>query len=629
MLRGVDGRRRRCATLAAVSAAAIIASSLSSPRLDDVRLAFDGGRLEIGAVRTDATWLGAALAQAAETTLENVTFDIGGIIYRIPRLILSGASLPQAELMSLFDARSSEPVAPRLARLSAREVRIPEVRIEQAVGAARQVTVYRDVVARDIVNGRIASLTSAGATLEFTGDKTGPRGTTGQLSIGDLDLAYAAALYGQKAGPQAAETRTVYASFSLDNLDISDPEGAQIRIARMAGKDFRARPAAETWGEAMRLMGEAQDMEKASPSQRARLFGILADLFDSFEVGSTEATGIEVRDRKAKDPAIGRIARIAFTGGGANRMADARAEGLEIVSSNGTARIGTIAFTGFSFRETLQGLKGLGEQPLETLDAADLRRLVPTVGTMRLSGLDFDLPREATKAEKAEKPENIRFGIRDIEVTADKPINGIPTNLRMAVESVTFAVPPNAQEDGLKDLAAMGYGKLDLSFVTAASWNEPGNELVVREVSVRGADMGSAVLRGVLANVGKDVFNSDSAVAAVALMGATAKNLHLTIENKGLFERLVAQEARKQKKSPEDIRREYGMAAAVAVPAMLGSSASAKAVGQAVARFVAKPGRLTITATTKDPAGLGIADVAATPDPAALLDKIEISATTE
>jgi hypothetical protein len=175
----------------------------------------------------------------------------------------------------------------------------------------------------------------------------------------------------------------------------------------------------------------------------------------------------------------------------------------------------------------------------------------------------------------------------------------------------------------------MGYGKLDLSLVTAASWNEPGNELVVREVSVRGTEMGSAVLRGVLANVGRDVFNPDSAVAAVALMGATARNLHVTIENKGLFERVIVQEAKKQKKSPEDLRREYGMAAAVAVPAVLGNSSSAKAVGQAVARFVARPGRLTISATTKDPAGLGLADFVATPEPAALLDKLEITATAE
>jgi hypothetical protein len=626
MSMGADCRWRRQAALAAVSVAAIAAAGLPNPRAGDLRIVFGGGTLEIGAVRT-GNWLGVALAQAADVTLENVTFAVGGISYRLPRIEFSGASLSRADLTALFDAKAGEAVGARLARLSAREVRIPEVRIEQAFGGGRQVTVYRDVVARDLVNGRVASLTSAGATLEIIGDKTGSaKGSAGQLVIHDFDLAYAADLYGTKAGPQPGAARTVYASFSLDNLDITDPDGATIRIARMAGRDFKARPGPESWGEAMRILGEAQDLEKASPAARSRVFGVLADLFDSFEIGSTEATGIEVRNPKDKDQGSGRIARLAYTGGGASQAADARAEGLEIVSGTGSARIGTIAFTGFSFRETLQGLKGLGDRPVESLDPADLRKLVPVIGTMRLSGLDFDVPNEASKAAK---PENIRFGIRDIEVTADKPVNGIPTNLRMAVENVTFAVPTNTQEDGLKDLAALGYGKLDLSFVSAASWNEPGSELVVRELSVRGADMGSAVLRGVLANVGKDVFNPDTAVAAVALMGATARNLHLTIENRGLFERVIAQEAKKQKKSPEDLRREYGMAAAIGVPAMLGNAPAAKALGQAVARFVAKPGRLTITAATKDPAGLGIADVAATPEPAALLNKLEITATAE
>jgi hypothetical protein len=70
------------------------------------------------------------------------------------------------------------------------------------------------------------------------------------------------------------------------------------------------------------------------------------------------------------------------------------------------------------------------------------------------------------------------------------------------------------------------------------------------------------------------------------------------------------------------------MAAAIAVPAMLGGSGQAKAIGQAVARFVAKPGKLSISAKTKDPAGLGFADFAMG-DPGAILDKLEVTATAE
>jgi hypothetical protein len=245
---------------------------------------------------------------------------------------------------------------------------------------------------------------------------------------------------------------------------------------------------------------------------------------------------------------------------------------------------------------------------------------------MRLSGLDFDVPNESARGRKTE---NIRFGVKRLEVTADRPVNGIPTNLRLAVDNVTFEVPSNASEEGLKDLAALGYRNVDLSWATAASWNEPGSELVVREVSVRGAEMGAFTLRGVLGNVGRDVFNPDSALALVALVGATAKSVDVTVENRGLFERVIAREARRTKGTADKLRREYGMAAAIGVPTILGNSASAKAIGQAMARFIAKPGRLSLTARTKDGGGLGVADLALLDQPAAILDRLEVTATAE
>jgi hypothetical protein len=62
---------------------------------------------------------------------------------------------------------------------------------------------------------------------------------------------------------------------------------------------------------------------------------------------------------------------------------------------------------------------------------------------------------------------------------------------------------------------------------------------------------------------------------------------------------------------------------------MLGNSANAKTIGQAVARFVAKPGKLTISARTKDPAGLGVADLGSIGEPGAILEKLEVTATAE
>jgi hypothetical protein len=134
---------------------------------------------------------------------------------------------------------------------------------------------------------------------------------------------------------------------------------------------------------------------------------------------------------------------------------------------------------------------------------------------------------------------------------------------------------------------------------------------------------------GVIGNVTKDVFNADTAVATVAALAATAKRLEVVVENTGFFERYLAQEAKKVRKTPETLRREYGSAAAFAVPAMLGNSEQSKALGQALARFIARPTRLRITAQTKSSEGLGVADVMNVTKPASILERLDLTAATD
>jgi hypothetical protein len=301
-------------------------------------------------------------------------------------------------------------------------------------------------------------------------------------------------------------------------------------------------------------------------------------------------------------------------------------EGLEIAGPDTRVKFDTVSFTGFSMQATWTELRALKGKPLDQLDAAAFRRMAPTIGTVHFSGVDFDAPNQEAKAGG---PDKIRFKLKDLEFTADKPRNGIPTNLRVALQDFTAPIPLDSKDDTVKTLRDLGYKDLNLSFVTAASWNEAANELLIREVSVKTQEVGSVTLRGVLGNVTSDVFNPDTAMAAVALIGAVAKSVDVTVDNLGVIERYLAQEARKQKKTPEALRREYGTAAALAVPIMLGNSPQAKALGQALGRFIAKPGRLTIHATPKSPGGLGVAELMTTSEPAALFDKLNVTATAE
>ena len=636
-------RRLRLVCLATVSALAIGASGIGFPPVRDVDLALgEHGRLHIGALRTDRGLIGVAAAQVpsvqeglnralqglgvGETvTLDDVRLDLGFATYRMPKIEVSGSSLSRAELIGLFDKSAGELPA-WLARLSAKQIRIPELVVEQTLGGQRQVTRYRSIAIDTVTQGRVATASSEGASFEAKGGPGAGSGTMGRLTLADVDLAETARVYSERAA-SPAPLKKLYAGFTLDDLAIATEDGPQIKVARIAGKDFSARPTKDSWTETMKAFAVTDGLDKATPAEQSRVFGAVADVFDSMEIGLVEATGIDIVNPKGKDKGAGRIARIAYAGG-AGRPADLRMERFELAADQGKAKIDLIAFTGFSFTSTFRALRDLEGKPAKDLDMATLRQLIPTIGTIRMSGLDFDMP-DDDKDKKGPTLENIRFSLKDMEVTADRPINGIPTNLRVGIDGFRMAIPPDTMEEGLKDLAAMGYRELDLSWATAAAWSAPTNELLVREVSVSGAGMGATRLRAAFGGVTRDAFSPDNALAMVTLLGATIKTADLMIENGGLFEKLIAQEAKKQKKSVDDLRKEFGIAAAVGVPAMLGNSGQAKAIGQAVARFVAKPGKLSLSAKTKDPAGLGLADLAAIGQPGAILDKLEVTATAE
>jgi hypothetical protein len=567
---------------------------------------------------------GAALAQAAESALDNLSFTMGPVVYRIPRLIVRGSPLSQSDLAALLDANSSEPLQARVARLSAREIVVPQLVAEQALGASRQVTTYRDIVLSDVTQGRVASAASTGGTFETTGAGPLSSGGFGRIAAGEIDMAGAVALYSERAGTPPPPYRKLYGSFSLDTLTANDADGTQVRVGRLSATDFQARPTPASWGETIKALGALPSEPKPSGAEMAKSLAASADLIDAFRIGTMEAVDVQVSSPKSRDAPNVRIARIAYAGaieGG--RPAEMRLDGMDVTSKDGSARIASIALAGFSLEPTVAGMRSLAGRGLEELDPAEFRKLMPVIGTLRLSGLSFDIPDEGKSASR------IRFSIGGVEMTADRLLNGVPTNIAAAVDSLSLPIQPGTKQEGLRELAEMGYQTLDLSAKVAATWHEAANEIRISEASLRGMEMGSIVLRGVLGGVTRDLFSPDSAVAAVALVGATAQRLDLVLQNNGLFDKLTVWQSKAQKKSPEDLRREYGMMASLGISSVLGNSAQAKAVAQAVARFVAKPNRLTLSARTRDPAGLGISDLAGLSEPAALLDKLEVTAAAE
>jgi hypothetical protein len=551
-------------------------------------------------------------------TASNIRFSIGPSAYIIPSAEIRGTTLSREDLANLLDPGSAVPLPDRVARLAASEIVIPEMRAETTAGAVRQSAVYRDVRVLQIGAGRAASAASGGGSFDGTSAEGPSRGTFARMEISDIDLGLMVALLEPQPDAPPAELRRVYGAFSLEGLTTEGPKGARSRIARMAGRDFRAKPTREGWIATANAFAGSTDLNKASPAERGRVVAAMLDLFEAFEIGSIEATGIEFSDAGGKD-AAGRIGRIAYESGA--RGGEFRIEALEAGGDDGRVRIASFSVGGISLAPMLASARDLAGKA--EIGAAEMRRLIPIVGSVRLTGLDV-----STKGnpKTREAPTQASAGL--FELLADKPVEGIPTELRLNLRDLSVPIAGTKDEQA-KQLLALGYNRIEASLTADLGWNEAAQELVVRELSAQGAGMGNLVLRGVVGNLSREAFSGDEALAAIAWTGATARSLDIVVRNGGLLERVLGQQAAAKKRSIDDMRREYGMAAVVAIPVMLGNSPASKALGQAVARFVAKPGTLTVQLRTRDPAGLGVADFIGAPDPTSIIEKVEINATAE
>ncbi|SCX84913.1 hypothetical protein [Microvirga guangxiensis] len=578
-------------------------------------------QISVGAVRT-SLW-SSAFAQAADTfSVENVRFTWGPFSYEAKRIDFTGVSLARSEIESLLSS-SSEPFAERLARINARQVSVPELKVVHKLGNETQTIFYRNGTLSDIVLGKVGSLAIETTAIEETGGKGPTLMSYGRTSIRDLDLPAFARLYETK--DTSAPLSKLHGEFSIEKIDVTDSaEGFNAQIARIGGRDIMARPTKDSWNGTIALIKELSEKEQTSPEEDTRLLLSAADILGAFDAGFVEATGITLKGNGQDNKESGSIARIAYTGATGSEAAEARVEGIEFADADSRLKIGAISLKGFSVTPTLNGLKALGDKPLKDLDSADVRSLIPTLGTLRITDMDIEAPASDDKPD-----ELMRVAIGLMELTADKPVNGIPTNIRFEQRNLSTTLPDNSTDELAQQLQALGYKSIDGSFVAAATWNEATNEIAIKEFSMDGKDMGSVRLTGIIGNVSPDLFSADEATASAAMIGAKAKAANIVVENKGLVERYLESAAKDAGTTPDSLQKLYAGATPLVLSGMIGNSEQSRTLGKAISRFIENPGKLTINAQPKNPSGFGVMDAMLASDPKAMLEKLNITATAE
>jgi hypothetical protein len=550
----------------------------------------------------------------------------------VRNVAVEGATMPQAALEALFDANAATPLSERMRRIGAARISAGEIEYSENRPLLAQRTVYSDVVLREVREGKAAEVTARGGR-QSVEPKT-PAGssqarpapaagkfdaTFGAMSMTAVDMGLMVRFL-TEAAREGERPAPVAASSIVRDYVITLPEG-NVTIASMTSGETRLRPLKvplATWMNDMEALSRGKD--KDSPENLKKTFALIGDFMAAIGVSDLRAEGIRMnlRDERQR-PVTAGIGRMGMSVDAAAATGGFDLRDFDVTVPDGTVRMAEFSVEGASFRNAVEAVAKAGGDPLK-LAEANPREFVPEIRKVRLAGIDIDVLEAGSRNNQ-----RVKAKLGQLNLAMSNHQAAIPADVLLELGNLTFDIPPSPREEGLKNLKALGYDRFELSFRFDQAWDAKAETLAIRELSVDAPRMVKSRWSMQMGNVSKDVFDKDTAVQAVAALSVAARGLSGRIENLGLIDKLFEQQARQQRRKPEDVRRELGAGAAMAIPLFLGDHPAAKTLADAVSRFAAQPRSLAVEVTAKG-AGLSAADFVGMADPQSLLAKVDIKA---
>jgi hypothetical protein len=585
-------------------------------------------------LRSSALALAAALALSLPAFAQTVTVtgitieDASGFTLSVPTIEATGSSLDEAGIRALFGTDYASTFQ-NLATLDAASLKMPTMTMTHEVPALDgsgaktvETIIYSDFEMTDVEDG----VARGGARLgqvEVLG--AGTRFVVGEMAAGYLDLGGILNFYGLAGDRPASDAMIpIYKDFTMAGMEMSGP-GLECRIGPASASEFNARPLKYSFAD---LMAKSQALEAAqtggtepTPADIVWMVNFYADFLSAFT--STPST-LDGMTCSVEDPVERRT--IAINAGdmtiGAFEKGVYPAIGLNDfnfqVANEGFFSFGNFTWKKTDFNAPIAAILAAG-------DAIDLkwfetnwRLLIPALEGLSFSGVSFDIPDEQNKGQR------IAGAIDAFDITLGDYVNGIPANISTSTKGLTFAIPDNADTAMLKSL---GIDTVNLGLDLRAHWNEAAKTITVENLALSGVDLGALAIRGTIGNAGPELFDANEQVALAAAMALTVTELTIDIENSGIAPALIAAAAAEQKLQPEAFHVQL-VAMSRALPlGILGATQDALKVGEALGSFFEGSPKVTLTLTSVDPKGIGLAEfMAAQQNPAALQGKFAIVA---
>lgn len=517
-----------------------------------------------------------------------------------------------------------------LATLNAKSVTIPEIKVSYpgyVEGAGPSVITYRDITLTDVTNGVAAAAHVGGA--DFSGAES-VTGTFGEMSVGRFDLAALLGFYGLTTAPAAgAEMKQIYADFKFSggSLKGGDTFSCTFGTGELGG--FSARPLKQNFTDINALVMEAEAAQKAgtevAPETVDKLVRFYADMFTAFSSTPMTFDGFDCSGKDEKGNPL-TFASGPITIGGfepAIYPAISLDDFNVTVENDGFLKFGNFTWKKMDFSAAIAAIEAATKLD-EAYFTANWRKLVPALDGMSITDFSMDVP------DPEDEGKRIPLVIGGFDATLGNYVNGIPADISLNLNNAivpTAAAAATESNPMFGELVARGIDNIDMSLGTKLAWDRASSTIKVHDVLIDMGVLGRVNLSGTFGNATEALFDDNTDTATMAAMLLTLHDVTVEVEDRGWSSLAFAAGAKEAGQSEASFRTAVaGMAQGMTL-AFLGNTTEALTAAQQLGTFLNGASHLKLTITSKDEAGIGLADLAAAEtNPAALAGKLNVVA---
>ena len=548
----------------------------------------------------------------------------------IPTIDAVGSSIDGETLKAILAGRAPERLAD-LAALTATSIRIPEIRVLMKGGVAATTAggsneiayTYKGVDIESVKAGVAQSITIASGNSSAPGFGM----AFGKIAVTGLDVGGLLAFYGLVPGSSDAPLKPLYGDISLASANLTGPQFA-CTIGTIEGGTFKARPLKLPFTELMAMITSPEFKSSAPPPAMVSKFvGFYIDMLDAFQTSPMTVRGVDCAGKNEQSrPVAVKLGPLTIGGWGNGRYPSLDLSGLEITTPDGHMSFGQLSSKSFDLSGPMATLKAAvaADTLTEEWFTAHARELIPAYAGFSLGDVSIDVPNAKVPGQR------IAASLGDFDLTLDNYLAGVPTKVSTSAHHFRFTVPPAVAgyDDQMDGLRQVGIKNLDLGFELAAHRDGDAKTVIVDKAAVEGADLGTIAMSGVIGNAVDSLVTGDARTAMAAAMALTVRSLRLDAVDGGLGDIIFRQLGQKQGLDLPTARSRMSGVAQGVLLAGLGGTPAAKALGDAVGKFLAGAKSISVAATANNPDGLTEVDFAsAKTDPAGFSGKLTVEAT--